>query len=653
MKQDFDTGSECIGYQNVDITGGFWKAKQDMVREVTIHSVYRRFKETGRFDAFRFAWKEGEPGKPDIFWESDVAKWLESAAYLTDKQAEPELEKIVDETVRWMEEHQDENGYFNSYFTVVEPEKRFTYRSHHELYCLGHLIEAACAYFEATGKDRFLQCVMRYADHVYQVFVQDQSASFVTPGHEEIELALIKLYHTTKQQKYLELAKFFIDKRGTTDEYRTVSGPTYDSLIGREGEKARRYAQDHLPVREQREVFGHAVRALYLYCGMADVARETQDRALYDACVALFDDIVTKKMYLTGGVGSTHVGEAFTVPYDLPNPTAYAETCAAIALCFFCQRMLTLSKDARYADLLETVLYNGFLSGVSLDGTSFFYENPLEIDLRLHHRNTSTQQTERFPITQRLEVFGCSCCPPNVTRLIASVGGYVYTQKDQTLYVNQYMESEARLCGGAFRIVQKTAYPADGRIDITSSGTGIHTLALRIPSFCGGKFRLVVNGQPQTDPVREGYVRISLKPGENTVALSFDLTPYLIRASGHVAADAGKVAVARGPVVYCMESVGNPIRPQELILSSKQTVSVEGGHDTDHRGIKPFGLPVLSVRGFVLSDKGFERCLYQRADQVVYEDVTVELIPYYAFANRGESDMAVFFPVRDAETGTF
>ncbi len=401
-----------IDFRNVKINDGFWKAKQEMCMNSTVKAVYDRFVDTYRFEALKCKWKEGdeEKAKPHFFWDSDVAKWIEGVAYILQQNDAPELEEICDNAVDNIVNNADENGYFNSYFLVID-EPKFSNRDRHELYCLGHLIEAAVAYKTATGKDKFLRAMRKYTDYVEKVFKEEQSAGFATPGHPELELALMKLYKATGEKRYADLAKHFIDLHGNND---------------RDGRKLwwaanENYNQDEMPLRERSTAEGHAVRALYLLSGMADVAYEYKDAELLAACERCFDNIVTKRMYITGGVGSSPQGEAFTVDFDLPNRTAYTETCAAIALVFFCHRMFEITGKVKYADVLERALYNGVLSGISMDGKSFFYENPLAIDLKFNNVDTSVTEKRRYPITQRVEIFGCSCCPPNMVRFIPSV----------------------------------------------------------------------------------------------------------------------------------------------------------------------------------------------------------------------------------------
>ena len=591
----------------IRITGGFWKRRQEINRKITIGSVWNRFVETGRIDAFRCDWKEGQPNRPHIYWDSDVAKWIEAAAYLIAEEPCSALQEKIEWLIDRIEENQWKDGYFNLYYTVCEPGKRFTERSNHELYCAGHLIEAAVAYFEATGRDRFLHCMMRYADCIERIFVKERSAAFETPGHEEIELALIRLYRCTGEKRYLDLCAFFLNRRGVSDK-----------------EKHGLYMQDHLPVREQTEAEGHAVRALYLYSGMADLARETEDQALLTACKTLFRDITERKMYLTGGSGSTHIGEAFTVGYDLPNATAYAETCAAIALVFFCRRLQRLETDSIYGDILERALYNGVLSGISLDGKAFFYENPLEIRLLDHTKYRSTKESARLPITQRKEIFDCSCCPPNINRLIASLPDYIYDYSKGALFVHQFMESEA-IFGSSF-VHQTTDYPNSGKVRLETRG--IDVLMIRIPGWCR---RWDTNA---SYTMQNGYARIENPP--SVLEVSFEMTPTLMQANAHVRADLGKAALQFGPLVYCAEGIDNGGSLDALYLNRDLSATIQ----YDDR----FCASVIDTAGW---RKQAAHVLYQPLeDGEAFGQCSIRFIPYFGFANRGESDMSVWLPVR-------
>ncbi len=603
--------SNKISFSDIDINGGFWYHRQKINREVTLDSVRNQFEKTGRFHAFNYAWKKDEPNKPHIFWDSDVAKWLESAAYILHKNPDEKLTAYVEEVIDSVERNMDENGYFNSYFDVVEPKARWTRRNDHELYCAGHLIEAAVAYYYATGKDRFLKLMCRYADYIEKVFKNDRSASFATPGHEELELALVKLYLCTKEERYLGLSKFFVDIRGT------ASPKDYFSY------QPATYAQDHMPVREQTTAEGHCVRACYLYSAMADLARLCDDDSLFEACKALFDNITRKRMYITGGIGSTHHGERFTDDYDLPNGTAYAETCAAIALAMFAVRMSLCECDSVYADVAETALYNGIISGISLDGKRFFYENPLEINVR---ERRAVKDTDRhIPLSQRAEVFGCSCCPPNVTRLVASVADYMYSQNDGTLFVHQYMQSDAEFSG--VKISQKTDYPFDGAVEIRIKGMAGKKIAVRIPSWCTD---FEISKSFETD---RGYAYIAVDSDDFSLKLNLSMKAGWYEALPSVWENSGKIALKKGPLVYCAEGIGN-----ENIFSSfiDMFENITEGFDEE------LSVPTLTASGYIKSACECCKPLLYRPVKGDYRPVKIKFIPYYAFANRGETDMAVW-----------
>lgn len=600
-----------IKFSDIKINDGFWKIKQDMVRESTVSAVYDRFRDTHRFDALSCTWKPGDPNRPHIFWDSDVAKWMEGVSYLLLEKRDEKLEVIIDQAVQNIVKNSDADGYFNSHFLVTDQEKRFKNRDCHELYCAGHLMEAACAYYEATGKDAFLKAMCRFADDIERVFKKEKSAAFTTPGHPEIELALVRLYETTGEKRYLALAKFFIDEHGCgKDDADTAF------LLGNE-----LYNQDEMPLRERTTAEGHCVRALYLFCGMADIAEKYNDDALRKACQRVFDDMVNKKMYITGGVGATYIGEAFSIPYYLPNRTAYSETCAAIAMALFCRRMQTLDPHAKYADVAERVIYNGFLSGISMNGREFFYENPLEIDIDFNDLNPSTHEKERFPITQRKAVFDCSCCPPNVVRFIPSIADLMYHYDDETLYVNQYMDSSAA-CDG-IKITQTTAYPADGVITITCSAPQKY-LALRIPAWCRS---FQINADYE---MKNGYAYVRLL-GETEIQLCLDMPVVCVKANRRVHENAGRIAVMRGPLVYCAESVdnGKDLRSVKIDTDAPFTL-----------GDNEFILPSITAHAY--REKESDR-LYAPLDESEEEAMTLRLIPYYAFANRGAAEMLVWF----------
>lgn len=605
-------------FNEVTIKGGFLHKLQELNRKVTIHAVYDRFADTGRFSALDCAWKEGDEIKPHIFWDSDVAKWIESAAYILAKSPDAALEEKVERAIDAMEAHQWEDGYLNSYYTAVEPENRFTNRDHHELYCCGHLIEAAVAYYEATGKDRFLHMMEKYVALVDRVFRVEHSAVFDTPGHEEIELALVRLYRCTGKKQYLDLAAYFVNTRGTSERDKNViHGRSYHYL------GSTNYAQSIAPVREQLEADGHAVRAMYLYCAMADLYAETGDETLREAALRLFADATEKKMHITGGLGSIRVGEAFTHAYDLPAERTYNETCASIGMIFFAQRLLEVEHKGVFADVIERQLYNGMLSGISLDGKSFFYENPLEVNLKNHTRTRFNPKEEKYPITQRVEVFKCSCCPPNLTRLFASLERYLYHRANDVYFVDQFAESS--WCENGATVTQHTDYPKSGKVSLSFSG--VKTAAVRIPGWCDNYTCNV----PVT--VKDGYAYIE-DPTE--VEFNFEMKPVYYSAHAEVDESAGKVALMRGPIVYCAERIDNPVNLHRVLFVPEMNATEERDPLT--------GLARITVDALISAPKAGG--LFQKVDNV-YEKTRISLIPYYAFANRGESDMLVWFRYKD------
>ncbi len=595
---------ELVDFKDVEILDGFWADKQKMLRESTVFAVYERFKETGRFDAFKCDPALGI--EPHIFWDSDVAKWIEGVAYLIQKQPEPELEKIVDEVVLDIEKNQLPCGYFNSYYILKEPQNIFTNRDCHELYCLGHLIEASVAYYLATGKRKLLDLMCKYVDYIEKRFKIDRDTAFTTPGHEEIELALVRLYEITGNKKHLDLATFFVCERGKRTED-----------LNNDWSQAK-YSQSHAEPKNQRTAEGHSVRAAYLYSAMADLALLNGDKELKRACEAIFDDIINHKMYITGGIGSTHLGEAFTIPYDLPSEGAYAESCAAIGLVFFAQRMLALTGEKKYADVIERVLYNGFLSSVSLDGKSFFYVNPLEIVPSNHTRHASVSNRDPLPPMHRFEVFDCSCCPPNIVRFLGSLGSLLYTKDEKGIYAQQFATSKAKVNwdGKDITIEQKTRYPQDGKISFVSSHDV--TIFVRVPEYLDtGKIG------------KNGYIPLNLVAGEEK-SIDFEIPTYLVSANPRVRDAAGKAALMHGPVVYCLEGHDNACDIFDIRIDSKT--------DFYHMKNDALGVNTITVNAFLRekSDSLYAPISCAR------KKIKATFIPYYAFANRGDSPMQVW-----------
>ncbi len=654
-----------ISFEQIRIEGGFWAAKQQMLLR-TASGIYDRFLETYRFDAMNIrGWlerlssgKAPDPERPrvgHIFWDSDIAKWIEGTAYLiqiakdwqlTSEQREElsRLEEICDQTIDTICENADENGYFNSHFQVTEAlgeEKRFTDRSQHELYCAGHLIEAAIAYRRATGKSKLYDLMCRYADYIDRIFHQEDVACFVTPGHPELELALVKLAAESGNRSYLELAKFFIDKHGDNSKDVTPY-PVFNDL----------YNQDEMPLRKRSTAEGHCVRAMYLLSGMIDVAKAFGDESLMAACRRMYNNAVNERMYVTGGIGSTHIGEAFSINYHLPNRTAYTETCAAIALAQASGRMIgavpssedTAVSMSLFADTVERTIYNGILSGISLDGKGFFYENPLEIDLKFNHPNASTHDKDYYPETQRREVFSCSCCPPNVLRFYASLGDYLYSADGDTLYIHQYMENSLQTADG-LSVNIRTDYPLSGKVHAEikkAPGCSIRRAAFRLPAWCE-KWNVSFDASPES-----GYFYVTLPEDSGTeervftADLEFAMEPRFVEGDPRIHDTLGKVAAARGPVIYAMEGVDQP----EMDIFAFRA-------DPDQRPVvgnileTPGGsmlLPSLKIQGTLYAPQTGPGLYHTRTGEGSRPADAV-LIPYYAFASRGESDLRVWIPV--------
>ena len=594
-------------YLDVEVTGGFWGEKQDLVANVSLYNIHKRFSETGRFDAIKCV--KNDSRRPHIFWDSDVAKWLESAAYVLAKRHDEKLYGLANEAIEDICKNQLDTGYFNSYFQVYEPESIFCKRTEHELYCAGHLIEAAVALREAGVDERLFAAMIKCADYIYKRFYLKRDTGFVTCGHPEIELALVKLYEVTGEAKYLDLAAFFIDQRGKHNE------AIYDFATPA-------YHLDHVPVRQMKTAEGHAVRALYLYTAMADVARLKGDDELLGVCQTLFSDIISKKMYATGGVGSSFNGETFTFPYHLPNETAYAETCAAIALCLFCDRLSGAQNRAVYHEVFERAVYNGVLSGISADGKGFFYVNPLEMHEDSFDYNESLKTKLFYPLPERLEVFDCSCCPPNLTRFIAQMGGFVYGEENGVAMVNQYVSSKVKVAGVS--IEMESSMPFEGKARLKVSGCG--TVKLRVPSWSGG-VSLSVNGKESASDAQDGYIAVRCE-GEAHIEVDFGMQPRFLWANENVWHNAGRKAVQYGPLLMCAESVDNGKNLRSVRIPSLSGAKVERG--------KWFSITVPAER----LRTGSELYSCQVPTQ---EACDLKLIPYFMWANRGKGDMQVWW----------
>ena len=598
-----------------------------------------------------------DPGHPDensfygfVFQDSDFSKWIEAAAYSLIAHPDPELEATADEAIDIVCAAQRENGYLDTYYIINGMDKAFTnLRDHHELYCFGHLAEGAVAYYQATGKDKLLKAACRFADLIDDTFGKDKKKCQGYPGHEIAEMALVKLYEVTGEKRYLELSSFFIDMRGTKPYYFDKEFPP-----AKDAPKIRyHYHQAHLPVRQQKEATGHAVRAVYLYSGMADMARMKKDDSLLKACEALWNSIVNEKMYITGGIGATRLGEAFSYPYDLPNDTAYAETCASIGLVFFAQRMLKIKPESRFADIMELALFNGIISGMSTDGKAFFYVNPLESDpeaCRLDERKSHVK-----PVRQKW--FGCACCPPNLARLIGSIGRYAYTEREDTFFIHLYVGGDIRktIDGREVTIHIESGIPWNGLVRVsvkTADEKPVHMkLALRIPAWCREQMRLE-GAEAFTQSVKDGYLYLDGDYNGETISAEFSMSPCVIEAKDTVKEDEGKVAVMRGPVVYCMEEADNGknlhrirIRPEKGFREEKTEEFGIPAVVLECYGLQPQqNTPFRMISGGrdEKSQRTMVTSLYHIYEPEKYENKKLRLIPYFLWANRGEGEMSVY-----------
>lgn len=606
----------CV-LQPVDLTAvhledEFWSPRRTVVRTATLPVQFRQLEQTGRLDNFRRAAGslQGEFAGRN-FNDSDIYKWLEAASWILATDQVPELTDRVREVIALIAAAQDESGYLDTYFAGKRANARWSdLRWAHELYCAGHLIQAAIAQHRATGDGDLLGVAVRLAGHIVRTF--GPGARSGACGHPEIEMALVELTRETGDAQYLRLAEFFIGERGRRP-----------SVIGGEA-----YAQDHVPFRDQHIAVGHAVRALYLYCGATDVFAETGEPALWGALQSLWLDLTQTKMYITGGVGSRYEGESIGDAYELPNLRAYAETCAAIANVMWNWRMLLVTGAAPYADVMETALYNGVLAGMSLDGVAYFYENPLAD--RGHRRQPW---------------FDVACCPPNIARLIAAIPGYFYSTSENGVWVHLYASSTAEVNvpgAGDVVIVQRTRYPWEGEIEFhVECSPASFSLMLRIPSWCRDA-AMSVNGVPENLPLQPGHyaaVRRSWRTGD-VVRLTLPMPVRTMASHPHVLDNHDRLAVTRGPLVYCVEQADQPetdVWSLSLLPRTIWTVTFE-------RGLLG-GVAVLHSTGSESSS--VERDLYQqyRAPATKPVSVRVNAIPYFAWANREPGPMLVWLPL--------
>ncbi|MEO9297281.1 glycoside hydrolase family 127 protein [Devosia alba] len=627
-----------VPFPQVKLEGQFWHERLDTVLDRTVPSQHKKLGEYGILDSLKLP----KPPPPlrfprhangftvQVFWDSDVGKWIEAASYALAHRRNADIEAKIEAAIDDLEKAQAPDGYLNCWYLGREPDKRWTnLRDNHEMYNAGHLLEGAVAYFQVTGRRRFLDVMERYLDHIYATFGTGPGQRRGYDGHEEIELALMKLYYLTGEKKHLDFAAYLINERGQqpphyfdVERERREGGDSKQPYVFANYE----YSQSHKPVREQDKVVGHAVRAMYLYTAMADLAAELDDAGLKHACEVLWDDVMETKMYVTAGLGPSAHNEGFTHDFDLPNQTAYAETCASVALIFWAQRMLHLDLDGKYADILELAMFNGALSGLSRDGEHYFYANPLESD------GTPT----------RWDWHTCPCCTMNVSRLVASVGGYFLSVAEDGVAFHLYggIASDVEIGGVKVGLREVSNYPWSGDIAISvdPETPAAFDLALRIPGWCQGA-KVQVNGEEaDAAAAKRGYLTIHRTwQASDRVTLDLPMPPTRLYAHPGVIMDAGRVALKRGPLVYCLEEFDNPGgRVQRIKLPRSAELLAEPRADLFG------GIVTLTARGTAI-DEGDWKTLY-RTTPALQTPTSLVAIPYYLWSNRGQGSMMVWVP---------
>lgn len=633
-----------INLQKIKIADDFWSKHVNLVKDAILPYQWDAMNDripdadpSHCLENFKIAAgrKEGE-FYGAVFQDTDIAKWLEAVGFTLAANKDPELEKTADEVIDLIAEAQREDGYLDTYFIIKEPERRWKNLCEgHELYTAGHMMEAAVAYYQGTGKRKFLEVVLRLADLLCETFGYEEGKIHGYPGHQEVEIGLIKLYQVTGERKYLDLAKYFIDARGTGENYflREMSAPDYQNIFPEFADYQPAYSQSDRPVREQTAAEGHAVRAVYMYSAMADLAYEYQDQELMKTCERLWNNIVQKQMYITGGIGASGILERFTTDYDLPNDCNYAESCASIGLAMFGIRMANITKDAVYIDTVERSLYNTVLAGIALDGRSFFYVNPLEVWPDNCMERTSKEHVK--PVRQKW--FGVSCCPPNIARTLASLGQYIYSVGEEELYVNLFVSNETEIEIGTeeVRVSMETKFPFDNQIsmkvhNVPAAGM---KLALRIPAYARN-YQISFNGQQAEYQVEKGYASLILSE-ETEVIITFEAPAKFVRANPNVRADCGKTAIVKGPLVYCLEEIDNGKNLSELFVCTDQEIKEV---ESDLFG----GITELVVKGKRMEESSWKEGELYAEHPVVLSDVELKAVPYSYWNNRGKGEMTVW-----------
>ena len=571
-----------------------------------------------------------------VFQDTDIAKWLEAVGFTLASVEDKELEATADAVIDLIAEAQQENGYLDTYFIIKEPDRKWTNLCEgHELYTAGHMMEAAVAYYIGTGKRKFLDVVLKLADLLCETFGAEEGKHHGYPGHQEVEVGLIKLYHVTGEKKYLNLAKHFIDIRGVGENFffQEMRGPKYKQIFPELAGYLPEYSQSDKPVREQLAAEGHAVRAVYMYSAMAELAYECQDQTLMEACERLWNNITQKQMYITGGIGSSGILERFTVDYDLPNEYNYAESCASIGLAMFGIRMANIKRDASYIDTVERALYNTVLAGIALDGKSFFYVNPLEVWPDACMPRTSKEHVK--PIRQKW--FGVACCPPNIARTLASMGQYMYSVGEKELFVNLFIsnETEVTMDGHVVKVKVDTKFPFENlvKIGIDNVPENGMKLAVRVPAYAKN-YKVLLDGKDAEVSVEKGYAYVIINSACE-LEVQFEAPAKFVRANPNVRADCGKVALVKGPLVYCLEEIDNGKNLSKLYINTRQEIK-EVQADTFG------GIVELQCQGMRMSEDEWDETELYAEHTLKLEEANLRAIPYAYWNNRGIGEMSVW-----------
>ena len=637
--------AESLKLKDIKINDTFWSSHVDLVRNAIIPYQWEAMNDripdaesSHCLENFEVAAGRKE-GKfyGAVFQDTDVAKWLEAVGFSLECYPDEELERTADEVIDLIAEAQQDDGYINTYFTIVAPEKRWSDLCEgHELYTAGHLMEAAVAYYNGTGKRKFLDCMCRFADLICDTFGFEEGKIHGYPGHQEVEIGLVKLYYATGERKYLDQAKYFIDARGVGKNYflEEMKKPDFLKIFPEFVNYDPRYSQSHLPVREQTTAEGHAVRAVYMYCAMADLAYEYQDKELMKACETLWNNMVEKRMYLTGGIGSSGILERFTTDYDLPNGYNYAESCASIGLALFGMRMAQITKDAKYVDVLEKALYNTVLAGIALDGKSFFYVNPLEVWPVTCIDRTSKEHVK--PIRQKW--FGVACCPPNIARTLASLGQYIYSweKEDRALYINLFVSGDTVVNteDGELKITAETKFPWEmhATYAIETTAKAPVKIKIRVPEYARN-YKILCDGKEVEYKEEKGFAAVEVSKNVK-LEIVFEAEAKFVRANPQVREDAGKVAITRGPLVYCLEEVDNGANLSAITVDTEKELRSEVDETRN-------GYVVVKAHGKRLCEEQWKDGLYS-SQKLQKKDVELLAVPYFYWNNRGMGEMEVW-----------